>query len=469
MPPAARRLRVAIVGSGPSGFYAAESLFRHTDVVAEVDMFDRLPSPFGLVRYGVAPDHQKMKAVIRVYEKTASHPRFRFFGNVMLGRDVTVEDLRELYDQIVYATGSETDRRLGIPGEDLAGSYGATAFVGWYNGHPDYIDHRFDLSHERAAVFGVGNVAMDVTRILLRDARELEDTDIAEPALAALRESRVREVILFGRRGPAQAAFTPKEIEEVGSLEGSDLVVRSEEIELAPAERAALEKGSNAWKNVEYLTQKAREGEGSNARKARLRFFASPVELLGEGGRLTAVKIERTTLVPDGKGGLRAKGTGEFEVIPAGLAFRSIGYDGVPLPGVPFDAKRGVIPNEGGRVLDPASGSPRPGEYVAGWAKRGPTGLIGTNRGCSADTVSLMVEDHCRGATEKPLGSPDETPNLLSARSVRFVTFEEWKRLDEIEIERGRARGKVREKILLVEDALAALDASAEGKSPAPR
>jgi ferredoxin--NADP+ reductase len=400
-----------------------------------------------------------MKAVIRSYEKTACRRRFRFFGNVELGRDIQVKDLRELYDQIVYAMGAETDRRLNIPGEDLLGSYGATDFVGWYNGHPDFLDYVFDLGWERAAVIGIGNVALDVTRILTRDLEELAKTDISNDALVTLRKSRVREVILLGRRGVAQAAFSPKEIKEVGDLSGVDLVVDPSQVELTDAERAELEAGSNALKNVEYLRKTSQRGEGGNPRKVRLRFLASPVELLGDQGRLTAMRVEKNRLIREENGWYRAVGTGEIEEIPIGMLFRSIGYRGVPVPGVPFDEKRGIIPNQDGRVVELETDSVRPREYVVGWAKRGPTGLIGTNRGCSARTASLMLEDLNVSTTAWPAGtSAEAVTNLLRERGVRFVTFEEWKIVDQIELDRGRSSGKVRDKILRLDEILAAIE-----------
>jgi len=428
-------VRIAIIGSGPSGFYAAEALLKRPGVV--VDVFDRLPTPYGLVRGGVAPDHQKIKSVIRAYEKVAAHEGFRFFGNVMLGRDVHVQDLRGLYDQIVYAVGNESDRRLGVPGEELTGSHSATAFVGWYNGHPDHCDDDFDLGCERAAVVGVGNVAMDVTRILAQDPKKLAETDIADYALEALMKSRVREIWLLGRRGPAQAAFSPAEIHEIGELESADLVVRPDEVVPVPGN-----------KNVEYLAARAALGEGTKPKKVRLRFCVSPVEILGEGGRVTGLKIERNRLEPDGRGDLRAVGTGEFETLPVGLVFRAVGYRGVKIPGVPFDEKTGKIPNDGGRVLD-ERGARVPNEYVVGWAKRGPSGLIGTNRQDSVATVHAMEED-AKGGTP---GQPD-IEALLKARGVSYVTFDAWKLLDQHEVDLGAAAKKLREKLVRIEEML---------------
>lgn len=452
---AERPLRVAIAGSGPAAFYAAESLFRRKGLAVRVDVFERLPTPYGLVRYGVAPDHENIRKVTSTYEQTAARPGFRFFGNVELGRDVSVDDLRGLYDQVVYAVGAASDRRLGIPGEELAGSISSAAFVGWYTGHPDWRDLNPDLSVERAAVFGIGNVALDVTRILLRDPEELARTDIADYAVEALRESRVREVHLIGRRGVAQAAFSPKEIEELGSLSGVDLVVDRRQVRLSDTELVGIERGTARRKTIEYLKAKSEGGEGTSPRKIRLRFLASPVDILGEGGRVIGVRIEKNELARDDEGVTRARGTGETEVLDAGLVCRAIGYRGVPIPGVPFDEARGIIPNKGGQVVG-KDGHPVPRQYVVGWAKRGPSGLIGTNRACSIRTVDRMVEE----LTTDPGPEGSDAPGrsdvvvLLRARGVRWVTFDDWKLLDGIERERGKADGRPRRKVLGVEDQL---------------
>ncbi|HMB71549.1 MAG TPA: FAD-dependent oxidoreductase [bacterium] len=450
----ARPLRVAVVGSGPSGFYAAEALFRREGLEVRVDVFDRLPTPYGLVRYGVAPDHQKMKAVIRAYEKTASRPGFRYFGHVELGKDLSVEELHAHYDQIIYAMGAETDKRLGIPGEDLEGSLSSTAFVGWYNGHPNHESLEVDLGCRRVAVIGIGNVAMDVVRVLLRKPEELAETDIADYSLEAIRRSPIREIYLLGRRGAGQAAFTPKEIEEVGKLEGVDLVV--DPAQAGEAELEGLEPGTPEYKNVEYLRAKAAEGEGSHERKVRLILLASPVEILGADGRVTGLRYEKNTLVDNGRGGLKAQGTGETAELEVGLVIRAVGYRGLRVPGVPFHEAWGIIPNEEGRVRG-EDGSPRTAEYVVGWAKRGPSGLIGTNKGDSAATVEKMIED-LPSTEPAPHGGEDAaTIRLLEDRGVEWVSFEDWKLLDRLETERGEARGRVREKILGVEGAMAAL------------
>ncbi len=456
-----RPLRIAIVGSGPSGFYAAEALFKSKDIAVQVDMLDRLPTPYGLLRGGVAPDHQKIKSVSKVYERTASDERFRFFGNLMLGRDLKVEDLKKYYDGIIYAVGCESDRSLGIPGEELQGSHAATEFVGWYNGHPDHRNKEFDLSCESVAVVGIGNVAIDVARILAKDPDALAVTDIAEHAVEALRASKVKEVFLLGRRGPLQSAFSPKEIAEIDELESSDLVVLPEEAALGEASQQAWDKGVdvNEKKNVEFLKAVSERGEGTQAKKVRLRFCVSPTEIMGENGKVKAVKIEKNELYAADDGGVRPRGTGKFETLDVGMVLRSVGYFGVPIEGVPFDEKKGRIPNDAGRVLSSAGGDVAAGQYVVGWAKRGPSGLIGTNRADSYATVDALLED-IKG---KPLAPSDSrnaeaVQKFFSECQPNLICFEDWKRLDKIEIKRGEAKGKIREKFCNIDEMLAALE-----------
>ena len=453
-----RPLQVAIVGSGPSGFYTADTLLKQKDLHLKVDMFERMAMPYGLVRYGVAPDHQKTKQVIRIYEATARDSRFRLFGNVRVGRDLQVKELQEHYDQIVYAVGCESDRRLDIPGEDLSGSHTATAFVAWYNGHPDHREDLFDLSARRVAVVGVGNVAMDVTRILVQDPQALASTDIAEHALQALRKSAVEEVVVLGRRGPVQAKFTPKEIREIGDLPGVDLAVRPEDLELDPFSRSQVEKGGFARRNYEYLKEQVCQGARGRRRRVRLRFFTSPVEILGKQGRVGSVWMERNRLVWDEQGRSRCVGTGVFESIDVGLVFRSVGYRGIPIPGVPFDERKGLIPNAAGRVLRPPGQEAGTSEYVVGWIKRGPSGLIGANRRDSAETVRGMMEDlQGRAARTLPEGNHEVPERLLMERGVRPIRFRDWRLIDEEERERGRSRGKVRDKITDPEEVAAVL------------
>jgi ferredoxin--NADP+ reductase len=457
---AARPVRVAILGAGPTGFYAADHLLRSAQV-AEVDLIDRLPTPYGLVRLGVAPDHQKIKFVTTAFDKVAANPRFRFFGGVELGKDVTVADLRAHYHQIVYCTGAQTDRRMGIPGEDLAGSHPATEFVAWYNGHPDYRHCEFDLSQERVAVVGVGNVAVDVVRILCRTPEELATTDIADYALEALRRSCVKEVYLLGRRGPAQAAFTNPEIKELGELADADIAALPDEVELDAQSRAAVERGQDraTLKKVEILKEYARRQPSGKSRRLTLRFLVSPVELKGDPtGRVAAMRLVRNELVATSTGALQPHATDRFEELPVGLVFRSVGYRGVPLPGVPFNESWGVILNDKGRVLDPSSKQPLVGEYTAGWIKRGPTGVIGTNKPDAAETVECMLEDVARGAVLEPAHPESAAADeLIRQRQPSYISYTDWLKLNEIEVARGRTQGRPRVKFTSFEEMLAAL------------
>ncbi len=446
--------RVAIVGSGPSGFYAAEALFRSTTNV-RVDMFDRLPTPFGLVRGGVAPDHAKIKAVAVKFTKLALDERFAFLGNVCLGTDVTLAELRSFYDAVLLTTGAEADRRLGIPGEDLSGSHTATEFVGWYNGHPDYRERQFDLSQEVAIVVGQGNVAMDVSRILAKTVDELAKTDIAEHALDALSSSKVKEIHLLGRRGPVQAKFTPPEIREMGELSDCDPVVDKADLELNPASRAELEelKNKELRENFDILRSFAERAPTSKHKRFVVHFLNSPIELQGEG------RVERMVL---GRNSLEgepfqqsAKDTGEREELECGLVFRSVGYRGTGINGVPFDERKAVIPNVQGRVHE--AGVVVPGLYAAGWIKRGPSGVIGTNKPDAVETVQALLED-VTTLPEAKVRDTNALVELLKGRGVRVVSFADWQKIDAVEVERGKAKGKPREKLVSVEEMLSVLD-----------
>jgi ferredoxin--NADP+ reductase len=448
-----RPLRVAVVGSGPAAFYAAGALL-DADVGAEVDVLERLPTPWGLVRLGVAPDHPNIKAVSRAFEKIAQKPGFRFLGNVEVGRDVTPSELRELYDAVIYAVGAQTDRRLGIPGEDLPGSWAATEFVAWYNAHPDYAARVFDLACERAVVVGNGNVALDVARMLALTREELAPTDTIDPAIEAIAESGLREIVVLGRRGPVQASWTPPELQEMGELAGADVVVDPRELELDPASEAELEAApATVRRNLDVLREfAAREPEGK-PRTVRLRFLTSPVAILGEE-RVEAVEIVHNSLEESG-GRVRAVPTDEREVIPCGAVFRSVGYHGIELAGVPFDERTGTMPNSGGRVLD-AGGRPIPGLYCAGWIKRGPTGVIGTNKKDATETVDLLVDDFREGRLVASGLARASVDDVLAERGVNVVMYAGWEAIDTLERDRGSGQGRPRVKLATWDELLAA-------------
>lgn len=457
----ARPLRVAIVGSGPAGFYTAEKLLKQSDLTVEVDVFDRLPVPFGLVRFGVAPDHEKIKNVTRVYEKTASHSNFRFYGNIDIGTDLTLSDLRRHYHQICYCTGAQTDRRMGIPGEDLQRSHPATEFVAWYNGHPDYRDLEFDLSVESVAVVGVGNVAVDVARILCRTREELATTDIADHALDVLCHSNIRQVYILGRRGPAQAAFTNPEVRELGELAGADIRVVPEEVRLDPLSLEFVEESNdkNLRKKVEILQSYIDRPPTGKPRTLTLRFLVSPVELYDDGsGGVKGMKLVHNQLYSSDDGSLRPRHTDRFEQLDVDMVFRSVGYRGVPLAGLPFDESSGVVPNEAGRVVDPGTGAPVVGLYVAGWIKRGPSGIIGTNKPDAGETVECMMADAGAGVVLNPSNTDADSVEAYVQRiQPDFVSWEGWARIRAAEEAKGKSANRPRVKLTTREEILAAL------------
>ncbi len=427
-------------------------------------MIERLPTPWGLVRSGVAPDHPKIKSVTRVYEKTAGHPRFRYFGNVNFGEHLTREDLRAHYHAIVYATGSPSDRPLGIPGEELPGSHAATEFVGWYNGHPDHTDLEVDLlSAERAVVVGNGNVALDVARMLVLAPAELAPTDTADHALEVLADSSVREVVVLGRRGPAQAAFTNPELLELGELSDADVIVDPDELERALAVHdEEAEQDATSRRNVEILRTYAARPPAGHSKRIVLRFLLSPTALTaGERGHVDSIELVRNQLVPGPDGRLRAQATDERETIEAALVFRAIGYRGIPLQDVPFDERKAVIPNDAGRVLDPDSGSPLPGEYAVGWIKRGPSGVIGTNKRDAQETVDAILADLSGANGGSTVGAhvpaePDAAAveDLLRTRQPAVVTYAGWEAIDRHERALGESVGRPRVKITSIEEML---------------
>jgi len=446
-------LKVLIVGSGPSGFYAADALLK-ADVTVEIDILDRLPTPFGLVRAGVAPDHAKIKSATKAYDKIAENQNVSFLGNVTFGRDVSLAEIQATHHAVIFTCGAESDRRLGIPGEDLSGSHTATEFVYWYNGHPDYRDHVFDLSQEVAVIIGQGNVAADVCRILAKTVDELKNTDIAEHALDALSQSKIRDIHMIGRRGPAQAKFTHAELKEFGELADCDPVIDPTILDLNAASQAELEDKTNrsAIKNIETLTAFSQRPAGSKSRRLHFRFLEGPTELKG-GQRLEAVTLMKNRLEGEAFNQW-AEETGETVDLPCGLLFRSIGYRGVPVPDVPFDDKKGVFPNKEGRITN--DGSVLPGIYCAGWIKRGPSGIIGTNRPDSVETVgSLLADLSALDASQKPGGAGLRT--LLEGKGVRVVSYEDWQKINAAEMVNGEAKGKPREKFTRIDDMLAAL------------
>ena len=445
--------RVAIVGSGPAAFYSAMELLRHDDPMVSVDMLERLPTPYGLVRGGVAPDHEKIKSVTKIFERAAGHPRFRFFGNVEFGKDIQRLDLLQRYHAVIYAFGSRTDRHLNIIGETLQGSHAATEFVGWYNGHPDYRHHQFDLTSKRVAIIGMGNVAIDCARILCQDPENLAKTDIAQHALEALRQSEVEEVFLIGRRGPVQAAFTPAEVRELLHLPKVDAVMRASDLELDEHSKEELSKASRNTKlNMEILQQIHDQGDRGNPRKLHLCFLISPTKIDGSE-RVKGLELVHNEIVKEG-GVLRAKATDEVMHLNVDMVFRSIGYMGEAIPGLPFDDRRGTLPNDQGQLLDGVGGKLLNQEYTAGWIKRGPSGVIGTNKQDATETVSRLKKNWQTSPTPQPKLVQHDLLDLLKEKKSQFVSFEDWKKLDKFEIEQGRQNGKSRHKICEVQEML---------------
>lgn len=440
-----RPYHVAIVGSGPSGFFAASSLLKAADGSADidiaVDMLEMLPTPWGLVRSGVAPDHPKIKSISKQFEKTSQDPRFRFFGNISVGEHVQADELAERYDAVVYAVGAQSDKALNIPGEDLPGSIAAVDFVGWYNAHPNFEEATPDLSGARAVVVGNGNVALDVARILVTDPDVLGQTDIADHALESLRPCGVDEVVVIGRRGPLQTAFTTLELRELGDLENVDVIVDPAQLENVSDEDAAAV-GKTAKQNINVLRDYAKREPRPGHRRIVLRFMTSPIEIKGKD-RVEAIVLGRNELVTDDNGRVSAKDTGEREELPVQLVVRSVGYRGVPTPGLPFDEKTATIPNSGGRI----EGSRN--EYVVGWIKRGPTGVIGTNKKDSQDTVDTLLAD-LTGAddlADLPDDHADRLAEWLASRQPKLVTSAHWDLIDAHERAAGEPHGRPRVKL----------------------
>ncbi len=442
-------LLVAIVGAGPSGFYATDALIK-SDIEVKINLFERLPSPYGLVRSGVAPDHPKLKQAILVYDKTAQSDDFNFIGNVTIGEDLAVEELCQTHHAVIFTCGAESDRRLGIKGEDLTGSHTATEFVGWYNGHPDYREREFDLSCDTAVIIGQGNVAADVSRILSKTVDELKHTDIAEHALDALADSKIKDIYVIGRRGPAQAKFAPKELREFGELGNCDLVIDPDELKLNPASQKELEEKSNlaSKKIYDQFSEYSARPSGGRSRQCHFQFLRSPVEIIGND-RLEKIKLEKNQLTGDAFK-QSARGSGETYELPAGILFRSIGYRGVAIKGVPFHDNWGVFPNADGRITENDKIVPQ--LYTAGWIKRGPSGIIGTNRACSVETVNNLLSDLDQLSSLPINTNSDVIYSLLDKRQVNYINYSQWKQIDSAEVERGATKDKPREKFTYVDE-----------------
>lgn len=440
-----RPYHVAIVGSGPSGFFAAASLLKAADasdqIEVAVDMLEMLPTPWGLVRSGVAPDHPKIKSISKTFEKTAEDPRFRFFGNVVVGEHVLPAELAGRYDAVIYAVGAQSDKPLNIPGENLPGSIAAVDFVGWYNAHPNFEKATPDLSGVRAVVVGNGNVALDVGRILVTDPEVLARTDIADHALESLRPCGVQEVVIIGRRGPLQTAFTTLELRELGELEGVDVVVDPAQLAgITDEDAEAISKTTK--QNIKVLRDYAQRAPRPGHRRIVFRFLTSPIEIKGDA-KVERIVLGRNELITDESGWVSAKDTGERDELPVQLVVRSVGYRGVPTPGLPFDEKRGVIPNTRGRVQGSRN------EYVVGWIKRGPTGVIGTNKKDSQDTVDTLMADlgASHDLADFPADHTDRLADWLASRQPELVTTAQWKLIDRFERAAGEALGRPRVKL----------------------
>ncbi|GIS67352.1 MAG: NADP oxidoreductase [Anaerolineaceae bacterium] len=443
-------LRVAIIGAGPAGFYSADQLFKEFADRVQVDMYDRLPTPFGLVRYGVAPDHLKIKSVTKLYERIANKTGYRFWGNVEFGKHIDLGDLRAHYNCVVFAYGAKGSRRLGIPGENLQGSHAATDFVAWYNGHPDYSDCTFNLAVDTAVVVGIGNVAVDVARVLCLTEEELLQSDIADYALDALLKSNVKEVVLLGRRGPAQAAFTNPEAKELGSLQGADIHVAAEEAELdtLSSQELDIDGDKTTVRKVEIIQNFAKRKYNSQSKVIRMRFLTSPIEMFNNGDdKVSGLRLVKNEIYRTEQGSLKSRPTNVYEDLDTGLVFRSVGYVGSAVPGIPFDAKSGIICNSEGRIFNPKTQELLIGMYTSGWIKRGPTGVIGTNKEDSIESINCLIEDVKSGKMLVPASKNfSKVEELLHSRQPDLFTFDDWKRIDNMEIANGDLVGRPRVK-----------------------
>jgi ferredoxin--NADP+ reductase len=453
-----RPLRVAIIGSGPSGFYAAERLLKQEDISVEVDMFEMLPTPYGLVRAGVAPDHQKIKSVSKIFDVIAQNPKFRFWGNVEFGKDLMKSELLSLYDAIIYAIGLQSDREMGIPGEGLPGSWSATQFVGWYNGHPDFQHLEFDFTNENAVIIGMGNVAMDISRILAMTTDELAATDIASQALEQLNSSRIKNIYIINRRGPMQATFDNTTTKIISNLSGAIALVDPNELKLEQETQKILEqtRDRKIIDNLKFLDAISKNKHSSAHRNIHFLFRLSFLEIsASEHNTVGGLKMVKNELFRDEYGSLECRATDVAEDIDTGLVIRAIGYKLKPLQDVPYDAIRGVIANYKGRVINPETQAICPGEYVTGWAKRGPKGVIGSNKPDAYETVELLLEDFENNSAEA-INEPhlQQVTKLLDSKKLIFVPFEDWKILDQAELENGMKKDKPREKVTTVKEML---------------
>lgn len=438
-----RPLRVAVVGAGPAGIYASDLLMK-SDTDVQIDLFERMPAPFGLIRYGVAPDHPRIKGIVKSLHNVMDKEQLRFLGNIEVGKDITVEELREFYDAIVFSTGATGDQDLRVPGSDLEGSWGAGEFVGFYDGNPNF-ERNWDLSAEKVAVVGVGNVALDVARILAKTGDELLVTEIPDNVYESLAKNQAKEVHVFGRRGPAQAKFTPLELKELDHSDTIEVIVNPEDIDYDAASEQARRDSKSQDLVCQTLESYAMRDPKGAPHKLFIHFFESPVEILGEDGKVVGLKTERTQL--DGNGGVT--GTGEFKTWDVQSVYRAVGYRSDAIEGVPFDDERAVVPNDGGHIIDPEVGSPIPGLYATGWIKRGPIGLIGNTKSDAKETTEMLLADHAAGSLPAPAKPELESIiEFLDERKVAFTTWDGWHLLDAAERALGEPEGRERKKIV---------------------
>ncbi|AGN20273.1 MULTISPECIES: FAD-dependent oxidoreductase [Corynebacterium] len=438
-----RPLRVAVVGAGPAGIYASDLLMK-SDTDVQIDLFERMPAPFGLIRYGVAPDHPRIKGIVKSLHNVMDKEQLRFLGNIEVGKDITVEELREFYDAIVFSTGATGDQDLRVPGSDLEGSWGAGEFVGFYDGNPNF-ERNWDLSAEKVAVVGVGNVALDVARILAKTGDELLVTEIPDNVYESLAKNQAKEVHVFGRRGPAQAKFTPLELKELDHSDTIEVIVNPEDIDYDAASEQARRDSKSQDLVCQTLESYAMRDPKGAPHKLFIHFFESPVEILGEDGKVVGLKTERTQL--DGNGGVT--GTGEFKTWDVQSVYRAVGYRSDAIEGVPFDDERAVVPNDGGHIIDPEVGSPITGLYATGWIKRGPIGLIGNTKSDAKETTEMLLADHAAGSLPAPAKPELESIiEFLDERKVAFTTWDGWHLLDAAERALGEPEGRERKKIV---------------------